>query len=164
MATLYELTDALKNFELDIDEETGEILNSDELDALELERDTKIENIALWVKNLLSDAEAYKREKDNFYSKEKAAKNKAERLKGYLEYVLAGDKFKSDRVTISYRKSESLNILTVMGYYEPDVLIANRDNFKEAMDAFNASLEGTNTQVTDWAPTNPATDVMDEEF
>ena len=110
MATLYELTDALKNFELYIDEETGEILNSDELDALELERDTKIENIALWVKNLLSDAEAYKREKDNFYSKEKAAKNKAERLKGYLEYVLAGDKFKSDRVTISYRKSESLDI------------------------------------------------------
>lgn len=110
MATLYELTDLLKNFELDIDEETGEILNSDELDALELERDTKIENIALWIKNLVSDAEAYKREKDNFYSKEKAAKNKAERLKGYLEYVLAGDKFKSDRVTISYRKSESLNI------------------------------------------------------
>ena len=110
MATLYELTDALKNFELDIDEDTGEILNSDELDALELERDTKIENIALWIKNLVSDAEAYKREKDNFNAKEKAAKNKADRLKAYLEAVLAGDKFKSDRVIISYRKSESLNI------------------------------------------------------
>ena len=110
MATLYEITEALRNFDLDIDEDTGEILNADELDALELERDTKIENIALWIKNLNSDAEAYKREKDSFYQKEKVAKNKADRLKAYLEAMLMGEKFKSDRVTISYRKSESLNI------------------------------------------------------
>ena len=110
MATLYELTEALANFELDIDEETGEILNADELDALELERDTKIENIALWIKNLKADAEAYKKEKDSFYAKEKAAKNKEERLKAYLESMLMGEKFKSTKVSISYRKSESLNI------------------------------------------------------
>ena len=110
MATLYELTEQLANFELIIDEETGEILNAEELDALELERDTKIENIALWIKNLTSDAEAYKGEKDSFYAKEKAAKNKAERLKAYLESMLMGEKFKSTKVTISYRKSESLEI------------------------------------------------------
>ena len=110
MATLYELTEQLANFELIIDEETGEILNAEELDALELERDTKIENIALWIKNLNADAEAYKKEKDSFYSKEKAAKNKADRLKAYLESMLMGEKFKSTKVTISYRKSESLQI------------------------------------------------------
>ena len=48
---LFELNQALMDFELEIDEETGEILNADALDSLELERDTKIENIALYQSN-----------------------------------------------------------------------------------------------------------------
>ena len=108
MATLYELNAALNNFEFEIDEETGEILNADALDQIELERNEKIENIALWIKNLKSDAEAYKREKDVFIKKEKAAANKAEALKNYLTESLRGEKFKSDRVTISWRKSEAV--------------------------------------------------------
>ena len=111
MATLYELNEAIRNFELEIDEETGEVTNLDELDEIKLDRETKIENIALLVKNLLSDAEAYKREKDSFAKKEQIAKNKAERLKGYLQFELHGEKFKSDRVQISYRRSESVEIL-----------------------------------------------------
>ena len=58
--TLFELNDALRNFNLEIDEETGEILNAAELDALEMQRDEKIENIALWIKNLKAEAEAVK--------------------------------------------------------------------------------------------------------
>ena len=65
MANLYELTAQLENFELEVDEETGEITNLDELDALQLERDEKIENIALWVKNLTADAAAIKAEAQN---------------------------------------------------------------------------------------------------
>ena len=38
MATLYQLVKEIENFELDIDDTTGEILNMDELDALQLER------------------------------------------------------------------------------------------------------------------------------
>lgn len=111
MANLYELERALQEFELEIDEETGEILNVDDLDALQMERDIKVENIALWIKNLLSDAEAYKREKESFYAKEKAAKNKAERLKAYLQDSLGGQKFKTDRVTISYRRGKQVAIV-----------------------------------------------------
>lgn len=110
MAKLYELTHALDNFELIVDEETGEILNGDELDKIEIERNEKIENIALWIKNLNSDAEAYEKEEKAFASKKKTAKNKAEWLKGLLEFNLAGESWKSDRVTISYRKSESVNV------------------------------------------------------
>lgn len=40
-----------------VDTETGEIINVEALNALKMQRDTKIENIALWIKNLLSDAE-----------------------------------------------------------------------------------------------------------
>lgn len=110
MATLYELESKIANFEFIIDEETGEITNADELDQIELERDTKIENVALWIKNLNSDIEAYKREKDSFAEKERVAKNKLESLKGYLAYALHGDKFKTDRVNISYRKSETVQL------------------------------------------------------
>ena len=113
MATLYELVKEIENFDFDIDEETGEILNIDELDALELAKDVKVENICLYVKNLLSDAKAYKEEKDNFAQKQKAAENKAERLKEYLQTMLAGEKFKSSKVTVSYRKSKTVDVIDV---------------------------------------------------
>ena len=39
-----------------------------------------------------------------------AAKNKAESLKRYLEMALGGEKFKTSKVSISYRKSEIIEI------------------------------------------------------
>lgn len=108
--TLYELTSAMNNFDLIIDEETGEILNADELDSLEMERDEKIENIGLWIKNLLSDAEELKRERDNLGRREQACKKKAERLKEYLAMNLNGEKFKTSRLDIGWRRSESVEI------------------------------------------------------
>lgn len=110
MAKLYELIKEIEDFVPEIDEETGEILNCAELDLLEVEKEQKVENICLWIKNLLSDSAAYKAEKESFQKKEQAAKNKAESLKKYLTYALGGEGFKTDRVTVSYRKSESVNI------------------------------------------------------
>ena len=69
------------------DQETGEILDSDRLDQLEMERDTKIENIALYIKNLTADAEALKAEKQSFAERQKAAENKVESLKKYLSLI-----------------------------------------------------------------------------
>lgn len=108
MANLYELSNEIANFEFEIDEETGEILNADMLDEIQLERDTKIEQLCLWIKNLKADAAAYKAEKDSFARKQKAAENKAESIKNYIQSALAGEKFKTNRVTISYRKSEQV--------------------------------------------------------
>ena len=110
MATLYEIDNLLKNFEFEIDEETGEILNYDDLENIEMERNSKIENIALWIKNLKSDAEAYKNEKMAFAKRQQFAENKVESLKNYLEFILGGEKFKTDRVELSYRKSETVEI------------------------------------------------------
>lgn len=63
------------------DQETGEIFDSKKMDQLEMARDTKIENIALYIKNLTADAEALKAEKQSFAERQKAAENKAEALK-----------------------------------------------------------------------------------
>lgn len=105
MAALYEIDAAIMAC---IDMETGEIIDAGKLEGLEMERERKIEGVALWYKNLLSDAEAYKAEKDGFAAKEKAAKNKAESLRHYLDDALAGEKFKTTKVNISYRKSEAV--------------------------------------------------------
>ena len=121
MATLYDLVKEIENFQLEVDEETGEILNMDELDALQLEKDAKVENICLWIKNLKSDAAAYKAEKDSFEKKRKQAENKAEALTKYIQYILDGENFKSSKVNVSYRKSEKVRCVDML-LVEPDYL------------------------------------------
>lgn len=107
MAKLYEIDAEILAC---LDEETGEIVDPEKLNALMMQREHKIESVALWVKNLLSDAEAYKAEKEAFAEREKAAKNKAESLKNWLSFVLDGQKFESSRVSVTFRKSEAVQI------------------------------------------------------
>ena len=108
--TLFEIDKALADFEFEIDEETGEILNAADLDELNLAREQKIENIGLYIKNLEAEKEAVKHEKDNFTDREKKLGKKIEGLKGYLTYALNGKKFSTARVAVSFRKSESVLI------------------------------------------------------
>lgn len=108
---LYELNKAIADFDLEIDEETGEVLNADELDQITLARDEKIENIALWVKDLLAEADAIKAEEQALAKRRKQAENKADWLKRYVAQALEGEKFKTPRVAISYRTSEAVEIL-----------------------------------------------------
>ena len=107
MANLYEINEAIKNT---IDLDTGEIVDFEAFENLQMERNEKIENIGLWIKNLNADAAAYKAEKDSFAEKQRRAENKAESLKKYLDSVLAGSKFNTTRVSISYRKSTSVEV------------------------------------------------------
>ena len=150
MATLYELVKEIENFDLDIDEETGEILNMDELDSLQLENDAKVENICLWIKNLKSDAEAYRSEKKAFEQKIRAAENKAARLTAYVDYILAGDKFKSSKVSVSYRKSEQIECADLLDvdvdylrYKEPEL------DKKKIKDAIKAGIEVKGCQLVE---------------
>lgn len=105
--TLYEINDEILNC---VDEETGEIIDPEKLSRLQMESDDKVEGIALWIKNLLSEAAAIKTEKDKLGERQKACENKAKNLKEYLSVFLAGQKFKTPRVAITYRKSESVNV------------------------------------------------------
>ena len=104
--TLYEIAKELENFEFEIDEETGEIINMEKLDEITLARDEKIENIALWIKNLDAEASAIREEEKNLAERRRSKEKKVESLKKYLSLVLEGEKFESARAKISYRKSE----------------------------------------------------------
>ena len=107
---LYEIDEAILSC---IDTETGEILDADKLNALQIEREEKLENVALWIKNLKSDAEALKAEKQAFVDRQKAAENKAESLKKWLTEALAGEKFKTTRVAVSFRKTKSVQVADI---------------------------------------------------
>ena len=60
--TLYEINAALEAFESEVDEDTGEILNYDKLAELNMAKDEKRENIALYIKNLTAEAKAIREE------------------------------------------------------------------------------------------------------
>ena len=96
-----------------VDVETGEIIDEVKLQQLQMARDIKIENIACWIKNILSDAEALKAQKQVFADRQKAAENKAESLKRYLSKVLEGQKFTTDKVAVSFRKTSSVNVTDI---------------------------------------------------
>lgn len=105
---LYEIIKEIENFELEVDEETGEILNIDALDLLQVEKNEKMENIALWIKNLDSDAKAIREEEKTLASRRQVKERKVEALKKYLATALAGEKLETARVRISYRKSQAV--------------------------------------------------------
>lgn len=105
--TIYEIDEAILNC---IDLETGEIIDTEQLDKLTMEREAKLENVACWIKELKAEAEAIKAEKQTLAERQKVAENKAESLKKWLAYALDGQKFKTSKCSISYRKSESVEV------------------------------------------------------
>ena len=108
--TLFEIDKAIQDFEFEIDEETGEILNPNALEELEMAREQKIENVGLWIKNLKAEANAVENQEKIFADRKKRIRKKIEGLKGYLGYALDGQKFKTDKIEMSFRKSESVHI------------------------------------------------------
>ena len=105
--TIYEIDNNIMNC---IDMETGEVIDTDKLNDLQMERDAKIENVALWIKELKAEAEAIKNEKQALADRQRVAENKAESLKNWLAYALNGEKFKTAKCSISYRNSESVEV------------------------------------------------------
>lgn len=103
---LYEINEQILNSV----NEDGEIADFEVFNQLQMERTEKIENIALWIKNLLAEAEAIKTEKEKLADREKKAKAKAEQLKVYLGDVLEGQKFSSPKVAITWRTSKSVEL------------------------------------------------------
>ena len=106
---LYEINAELEKL---IDSETGEIANIEAFEQLSMERETKLENIALWIKNLDSDATAIRAEEKALKARRETAENKSEGLKNYLAEMLGeNQKLETPRVKLSWRKSSAVAIL-----------------------------------------------------
>ena len=93
-----------------IDDETGEILDTARLDTLQMEREKKLEGVALWVKDLKAEAAAVKEEADKLTARKKALDNKIEGLKTWLLYALGGEKLKTPRCNVYQTHSQRVVI------------------------------------------------------
>lgn len=110
---LYEIAPALR-FALDdieVDPETGEILNADELHAVEAEASEKIEATALYLRELDAEAKAAKDEADRMIARVKSMQKRSDYLKAMLlEALHATGKVKTARVTVSIRTTQAVAV------------------------------------------------------
>ena len=132
--TIYEINQAIMEC---VDLETGEIIDTEQLDKLTMERETKLENVACWIKELKVEAEALKAEKQRLAERQKVAENKMESLKNYLAYALDGQAFKTTRASVTFKKSQAVEIVDIykldenyLRYKEPE---ADKTAIKEAL-------------------------------
>ena len=108
---LYEIDQALAALLEQVDEETGELLCSmEDIEALMLERDKALEGIALSIKNKRAEANAIADEIKKLTERKQALVKHADRLEGFLAQALAGEKFSTARVAVTYRKSEAVEL------------------------------------------------------
>ena len=93
-----------------LDMETGEIIDIEKLNALQMERDRKLEGVALWIKDMKAEAAAVKEEADKLTARKKALENKMESLKAWLLIALEGGKLKTPRCNVYQTHSTRVNV------------------------------------------------------
>ena len=108
MRALYEIDQDILDC---VDEETGEILDTEALDALQMEREAKLEGVCLWVKDLRAESDAIKAEADKLTARRKALDNKIEGLKVWLLGALNGEKLKTPRCNVYQTHNTKLNVI-----------------------------------------------------
>lgn len=108
MASIYDIDNKICAC---VDFESGEIIDQEQLDALQIERAAKIEGIACWIKNLESDAAEIKAEETALADRRKAKEAKADALKKYLQFALNDCPFESAKCKVTFRRSTQVNII-----------------------------------------------------
>ena len=142
---LLAIQDMIENEEFD--EETGELIDNSEtlqqlLNEYSYERDVKADSIAYLVKEANDTENRLKAEIDRLNERKKMSIRQQDSLKQLLDFLLAGEKLKTDKFTFSYRTSQVVNItdeslipaeyLNVTEIIKPD-----KKKIKEALADFN---------------------------
>ena len=149
--TIYEIDEAIQNC---IDTETGEVDES-RLNELLLERDTKIEQLACWVIDLEAAAKAISEQQQVLGKRKEAALHKADSIRQYIAAALAGQKFSTSKVQISFRRSSSVVVPDIEQladeYKKFGAPTANKTAIKDALklgvDVQGAYLEENTSMV-----------------
>ena len=135
--TLYEIDKAIEDaFYSAVDPDTGEIINDEALEALnELEeaRNVKIENIALFIKNLDAEASAIKAEEERLRSRRTTTENRVKWLKDYLNNMLTdyGNRLSDyDLGRVYYYLGEyAQGVLQIRGFLKNHSDMYNKDQY-----------------------------------
>lgn len=116
--TLYDIDNRLQEL---VDPETGEIADYEAFEALDMERNRKLENMACWIKNMKADMDGIATEMKVLQARKKVIENRTKRITAYLQEALAGQKFETPKCSITYRNSTAVVIgdsATVVEYLE----------------------------------------------
>ena len=144
---LYEIDQALEEAlnKTVVNEETGEVIvmpDFELIEQLQMERDKKIENVCRFVKNATSEAKAIADEIKQFTARKKVLENQVDRAKSFVEFALAGEKFESPTVSVTYRTSKSI-VVDDMGAL-PEEFIRYKEPEADKM-AIKAALKAGET-------------------
>lgn len=105
---LYEIDSRLRELmDTAIDPETGEfIADPEEWENLQMAWDEKVENTAVFIKDLRADAFKLKAEEENLVKRRKRLERKADWLESNLENCLQGQPFETARCSIKFRTNQ----------------------------------------------------------
>ena len=93
-----------------VDMETGEIIDLEKLNALQMERERKLEGVVLWIKDMKAEATAVKEEADKLTARKRALDNRMEKLKEWLVIALNGEKLKTPRCNVYQTHSQKVSV------------------------------------------------------
>lgn len=123
MSSLYQLTQEFSEFQNLIEQGAiPEEAISDTLQALNLEIESKIEGIALVIKNALAEEKALGEEIKALQERKKSKTATAERLKAYLLQELQA---------LDKQKIETARVVVTVAKNPPSLKIADEEKFKE---------------------------------
>jgi hypothetical protein len=117
---------------------------NDELERLEGEREEKLLNLAVWVKDLKAEAEAFTNEIKRLQGRQKALINKSERIKEFIDYNLQkGEKLSDTRAVLSYRKSTQVVLDVPVEDLPPEFVKTSVAADKTALKEYLKTNEGS---------------------
>ena len=111
----FELYELMSKDEYEVNEDTGEVTDNTELiknlmDGLDAERDEKLENIEYIKRELKIRQQALKDEAKRLSERAKSLENNQKQLLELQDFLLGGEKLKTDKFTFFYGSSEKLEI------------------------------------------------------
>lgn len=110
--TIFEIDKTIENYFMShIDEESGEFNGTvEEFENLQMQREDKIDNIAMVGKELKAEIDALKAEEDKIKARRQARENNLARIKELLKMTLKGEKFKSIKNSIYYSNTKLVEV------------------------------------------------------
>ena len=111
MRKLYEIDKSIEDvLNALTDPDTGELIETESLDALLLEREQKIESVILYRKDTFAELAAVDAEIAKLTERKKRLAKTCDGLDVYLANALGGQKFSTARCEATFRKSEVVDV------------------------------------------------------
>lgn len=143
----------LEDSENYVNTETGEVIDVEALDALKMERETKLRNIGCWMLNLEAEEKMLADQEKRFKERKDAVKRKRESLKSYVGAYLDGKPWKCTECEFKFRTSESVSFAgdifkvpdDYLRYKEPELDKAKiKKALKSGIEIYGCALEVKN--------------------